>query len=136
MEREVLKRHPFQDTPQWRQQYETPGLGYPGNGLGAITGADPDWHDEEDMPRARRSRSQRQRHFTEEEDRRTVGDVLDQAGLTEKQRFVIELRHGMRGGVPLTLREIAELMGTSTQAVAQLEKAAKKKLEKVLDIGA
>lgn len=114
-----MNGHPFRDDPQYEQQYSR-GLGFSGNGLGSIG--------------ARHSAVEIEAR--ESEDSRTVGDILDQAGLTEKQRFVIELRHGMRGGIPMTHREIAEIMGVTHRAVQDLEKAAKKKLAKLLAIGA
>lgn len=51
-------------------------------------------------------------------------------GLTDKQRFVLEMRTGARDGYTYTQREIAELMGVSTQAVFNLEHAALKKIKK------
>jgi DNA-directed RNA polymerase sigma subunit (sigma70/sigma32) len=63
----------------------------------------------------------------------TVDDILDSAGLTDKQRFVIELRTGMRGGRKHTIREIATLMGVFPNSVFELERAAKRKLYKTLD---
>lgn len=65
---------------------------------------------------------------------RSVSDVLDGARLTEKQRFVIELRHGLRDGNRYTHREIAQIMGITHRAVQDFEKAAKRKLAKVLAI--
>lgn len=55
--------------------------------------------------------------------------------LTEKQRFVIELRYGIRDGISYTQREVAALMGITKRAVAKHEEAAKKKLERVLKPG-
>lgn len=48
--------------------------------------------------------------------------------LTGKQRFVVELRYGLRDGEFYTLEEIAECMGVSFQAVSLLEKKALKNL--------
>ena len=48
--------------------------------------------------------------------------------LTEKQRFVLELRYGIRDGFSYTQEEVARLMGISRQAVSKIELAAKKKL--------
>lgn len=48
--------------------------------------------------------------------------------LTEKQRFVIELRFGLRDGVQYTQREIAAVMGISQRAVWKHEHLARKKL--------
>lgn len=52
--------------------------------------------------------------------------------LTDKQRFVVELRYGLRDGYRYSLREVASLMGISFGMVSQHEKAAIKKLEKHL----
>lgn len=48
--------------------------------------------------------------------------------LTGKQRFVLELRHGLRDGELYTLDEIAECMGVSVPAVWKHEAAALRKL--------
>lgn len=50
--------------------------------------------------------------------------------LTERQRFVVELRFGLRDGICYTQREIAQLMGVDRKTVWEHEKAAKKKLER------
>lgn len=52
--------------------------------------------------------------------------------LTERQRFVVELRFGIRDGVCYTQREVAELMGVDRKTVWEHEKAALKKLEGTL----
>lgn len=52
--------------------------------------------------------------------------------LTERQRFVVELRFGLRDGVHYTQREVAELMGVSLKTVWEHERAARKKLEAIL----
>jgi len=49
--------------------------------------------------------------------------------LTERQRFVIELRYGIRDGVSYTQREVAALMGVDRKTVWEHEQAAIKKLE-------
>ena len=57
--------------------------------------------------------------------------ILAMSTLTEKQRFVIELRYGLRGDLePMTLCEIATLMGVSHQAVVQLERRAMRGLQR------
>ncbi len=48
--------------------------------------------------------------------------------LTERQRFVVELRFGMRDGICYTQRQVAAIMGISRSMVFQHEQAAKKKL--------
>jgi RNA polymerase sigma factor (sigma-70 family) len=57
-------------------------------------------------------------------------DVLK--SLTTRQRFVIELRYGMRDGNVYSQGEIAELMGITQQAVLDHEKAAITRLQKQL----
>lgn len=49
--------------------------------------------------------------------------------LTERQRFVVELRFGIRDGVCYTIREVASLMGVDRKTVWRHEQAAKKRLE-------
>lgn len=49
--------------------------------------------------------------------------------LTGKQRFVLELRFGLRDGELYTLEEIAECMGVSVPAVWKHETAALRKLK-------
>lgn len=73
-------------------------------------------------------------YFAEEET--TVGDILDGAGLTPKQRFVIECRLGMRTGRRMTLTEIAKAMGISHQAVSRLEIRAQRTLQRTLQFDA
>ena len=48
--------------------------------------------------------------------------------LTEKQRFVVELRFGLRDGVCYSQREVAALMGIDRKTVWKHEQAAKKRL--------
>lgn len=55
--------------------------------------------------------------------------------LTEKQRFVMELRYGLVDGVVYTQKQVGLLMGISQKAVSNHEKAAKKKLDRVLKPG-
>ncbi len=52
--------------------------------------------------------------------------------LTERQRFVIECRYGLRGD-PLGLEEIASLMSVSNQTVSQHEQKALKRLRERLE---
>lgn len=51
--------------------------------------------------------------------------------LTPRQRFVIELRLGLRDGNCYTLREIGKYMGLAHQTVHEIEQAARKKLERL-----
>jgi len=52
--------------------------------------------------------------------------------LTTRQRFVVELRYGMRDGNVYSQQEIAEMMGISQQAVLDHEQAAISRLQKQL----
>lgn len=61
--------------------------------------------------------------------------MLAMESLTERQRFVIECRYGLRTGMNgerLAQHEIASLMGITRQAVSLYEQGALKKLRKVL----
>lgn len=62
----------------------------------------------------------------------TVTDLFDAAGLTAKQRYVLDLRHGLRDGKVYTLQQIAEAMGINRSSVYRIETAGKKKLERLL----
>ncbi len=86
------------------------------------------------VPRARPmpSHQSAEDECIESQETTTVSDPLDRANLTPKQRFVIELRHGIRGGRPLTFQEIADLMGIKRQNVHRLWVRARKKTERVL----
>ena len=55
-----------------------------------------------------------------------ISDLLDK--LPEKERRVIELRFGLRGEEPRTLREIGDLLNISRERVRQLETRALRKL--------
>lgn len=55
--------------------------------------------------------------------------ILAISNLTEKQRFVIECRFGFRGD-PMTVCEIAALMGISHQCVVRLQQRGLKRLRK------
>lgn len=55
-----------------------------------------------------------------------IGDMLDR--LPEKERRVIELRFGLRGEEPRTLREIGDILNISRERVRQLETRALRKL--------
>ncbi|RLJ70998.1 RNA polymerase primary sigma factor [Hydrogenivirga caldilitoris] len=57
---------------------------------------------------------------------REIYDLLDK--LPEKERRVIELRFGLKGNEPKTLREIGDILGVSRERVRQLETRALRKL--------
>jgi hypothetical protein len=50
------------------------------------------------------------------------------ARLPERARHVLVGRHGLGGGEPLTLREMAEEMGVSRERVRQLQREAERRL--------
>lgn len=129
--------HPFKGTPQHDQQYDNHGPGRPGNGLGNVWGvlADDDWDTWEGSRHYReRPSSKPQRpghvdaHFVEPAASDGVGlpeILLALETLTERQRFVIECRYGLRPGMDgqrLSVRDIASLMGISHPTVVQHER--------------
>ncbi len=65
-------------------------------------------------------------HVVQEVLEKEIYDLLDK--LPEKERKVIELRFGLRGNEPKTLREIGEILGVSRERVRQLETRALRKL--------
>jgi RNA polymerase primary sigma factor len=62
-----------------------------------------------------------------EELRQSVEEMLNQ--LTPQERRIIEMRFGLDGNEPKTLREIGELLGISRERVRQLETRAKRKMK-------
>lgn len=81
-------------------------------------------------------------YFAADEDAGTespsLGDViLALEVLTERQRFVIECRFGLRPGLDgeaLTHREIAALMGVNVNAVEGLERRGISALQRVMGV--
>ena len=67
---------------------------------------------------------------SEFEDEDDQGDPLDI--LTDKQRFVIELRYGLKDGYEYTQEQVARFMGVGQTMVSSHERAALKKLRKHL----
>ncbi|MFP3253712.1 MAG: RNA polymerase sigma factor RpoD/SigA [Hydrogenobaculum sp.] len=71
---------------------------------------------------------------TDEIEEGVIKDVLEKelhdiiSKLPEKERKVLELRYGLNGQEPLTLREIGDALGISRERVRQLETRAIKKL--------
>ncbi len=58
--------------------------------------------------------------------------ILAMDSLTDKQRFVIELRYGLKTGAGHSQRDVAELMGCSQVAVKKLEARGLEKLRRVI----
>jgi RNA polymerase sporulation-specific sigma factor len=55
------------------------------------------------------------------------------AGLTDRERFIIELRFGLNGRKEQTQSEVAELLGISQSYISRLEKKILKKLRFALE---
>ena len=74
------------------------------------------------------------KHGTAEVEESVLKEVLEKeianllAKLPEKERKVIELRFGLGGNEPKTLREIGDILGVSRERVRQLETRALRKL--------
>ncbi len=121
--------------PQWDQVYSNkfgPPIGRPGNGLGDIWGGANDGQ----------HRLHRQNDpglpgelDTEEEIDYSADLILALECLTPKQRFVIELRYGLRDGREYKQEEIAQLMGIKQPQVARLEDRAIKRMKNGINIG-
>lgn len=87
------------------------------------------FHDENGYPVSREeleAHAQEDRYFHDEDTATetlpgTAELLLAVECLSEKQRFVIELRSGLRGGRVHSQQEIANLMGTGRTAVEGLE---------------
>ena len=44
--------------------------------------------------------------------------------LTEKERDIIEMRYGLNGAIPMSLKEIGELYNLTKERIRQIEKKA------------
>ena len=60
------------------------------------------------------------RRIEEEEERRLIRDRV--ALLSEREKEIIELRYGLRGGRELTQKEVADRLGISQSYISRLEK--------------
>ena len=56
-----------------------------------------------------------------------LGEVME--GLPERERQILELRYGLGGRTPKTLREIGDLLKVSAERVRQLQEVALRKLK-------
>jgi len=65
------------------------------------------------------------------EDEHTVREAV--AGLDERERELIELRYGLRGGRELTQKEVADRMGISQSYISRLEKRIISRLKKQIE---
>ena len=78
-----------------------------------------------------------------ENDSKSVEDIVDtkikvnrvyekiKEVLKDREKTIIELRFGLRGGKPKTQKEIAKAMGISRSYVSRIEKKAISKLKKI-----
>lgn len=120
--------HPFEDTPQCKQQRAEGGR--PGNGLGDVGSFDPvadDVH-ERRMINGVELGSVEEPSSVEEPGRTVEHPKVDVLPglyeLTPKQRFVLELRWGLRDDYVYTYGDIAKMMDVSFQAVQRIEERA------------
>ena len=60
------------------------------------------------------------RDIEADEERRTIRAAV--ARLGEREREIIELRYGLRGGRELTQKEVADRLGISQSYISRLEK--------------
>lgn len=62
--------------------------------------------------------------------RKAFGDEVERLlkGLSARERMIIELRYGLRGGEPMTLEEVGKRFRLSRERIRQVEERAKKKL--------
>ena len=58
--------------------------------------------------------------LAEEEERRAIRACVCRLG--ERERLIIELRYGLRGGSDMTQKEVADLLGISQSYISRLEK--------------
>ena len=68
------------------------------------------------------------KHLEEAEERTLLHRAI--AHLGERERTIIELRYGLRGGDELTQKEVADLMGISQSYISRLEKRIIRDLKK------
>ena len=66
-----------------------------------------------------------------DEDRKTVNKAISE--LNERDRLIIKLRFGLKGGTEKTQKEVADLLGISQSYISRLEKRIITKLKN--DIG-
>jgi len=62
--------------------------------------------------------------------RKAFGEEVERLlkGLSSRERMIIELRYGLRGGEPMTLEEVGKRFRLSRERIRQVEERAKKKL--------
>ncbi|MBO5009564.1 MAG: RNA polymerase sporulation sigma factor SigK [Clostridia bacterium] len=67
----------------------------------------------------------------EEEERRIVREAV--AGLSERERIIIEMRYGLSSGRELTQKEVADALGISQSYISRLEKKIMSRLRKKIE---
>ncbi|MFP4975673.1 RNA polymerase sporulation sigma factor SigE [Paenibacillus sp. CN-4] len=68
------------------------------------------------------------RNIEEQVDRKLLQKALEK--LTERERLIMELRFGLRGGEEKTQKDVADLLGISQSYISRLEKRIIKRLRK------
>ncbi len=72
------------------------------------------------------------RNIEKSEDEKAVREAVEE--LSERERYIIELRYGLSGDRELTQKEVADMMGISQSYISRLEKKIIKKLrERIKD---
>ena len=69
--------------------------------------------------------------LSKREERRVVREAV--AGLDERERELIELRFGLRGGEEMTQKQVADLLGISQSYISRLEKRILSRLRVEID---
>ena len=68
------------------------------------------------------------KYVEEEIDKNLLDSAMDH--LTEREKIIVQLRFGLRGGSEKTQKEVADLLGISQSYISRLEKRIIKKLKK------
>lgn len=68
------------------------------------------------------------RNIEEQVDRKLLQKALEK--LSERERLIMELRFGLRGGEEKTQKDVADLLGISQSYISRLEKRIIKRLRK------
>lgn len=71
------------------------------------------------------------KNIEENEEKNTVKRLVD--ALPERERQIIELRFGLRGGRELTQKEVADLLGISQSYISRLEKKIIERLKEQIE---
>ena len=71
------------------------------------------------------------KNIEENEEKNTVKRLVN--ALPERERQIIELRFGLRGGRELTQKEVADLLGISQSYISRLEKKIIERLKEQIE---